>query len=444
MLGLQPPSFRTLVATILTALAVRGAAAAASAPVEHEAALLEELHRRQAVCAPHDATARIDLAEWAITQGLDGPAESLLREAVDLDPANLGARRAIARLVGHRTPAHDSAALDDARRQLGPGFVEITTRRFVVLSDANMMWTRTQAERLERAAHQFGRFAARLDIEPLPLQHKLVCVLFADRDRYQAFARLHDEVRDDWIAGYYSPRHDRIVFYDGQSNPSVVRAREELATLGERVGEFDQAIRAARSARDTERVRQLVLERERIETHIRLESRRVDAFAGQVVTATTLHECVHQLLFHTRVQSPYVQYPVWICEGLATAFESDTPNRAFGPDREYAPRRDRFTELLAEGGLIPLRELVTMTELHESADVDALYHQSYAIVTWMNRFRRGELRRYLEVLREEPPGRIEPDRLLALFEIACGDVDDFERAWLRHERATTTAFVPGE
>ena len=116
--------------------------------------------------------------------------------------------------------------------------------------------------------------------------------------------------------------------------------------------------------------------------------------ADDRATGTTVHEAIHQLMFHTGVQTPHIEYPLWICEGLATAFETDDPDAAFGPDHEYAPRRDRFDLLLGADQLIELRQLVTYARMPDDSDetVQALYHQSYALVTWMSRFRRDELR----------------------------------------------------
>ena len=53
--------------------------------------------------------------------------------------------------------------------------------------------------------------------------------------------------------------------------------------------------------------------------------------------------------------------------------------------------------------------------------------------SWMNRFRREELRHLMDALRSEPPGRPTPQRQLQIFEQAFGDVDRLERLWLRHE-----------
>ena len=220
-----------------------------------------------------------------------------------------------------------------------------------------------------------------------------MCVLFDDRDEYRSFADRHDDVKDPWIAGYYSPRHDRIVFYRGESNPSVEEARTKLAQMRKDAANLER--RAARARREgrTQLAVTLTDQWRRYRQHLDDESGRIDDFARQVSTATIVHESVHQLMFHSGLQSPHISYPVWISEGIATAFETDQTNVAFGPDNEYAPRRDAFDELLESGRLIELRQLVTLSKIPNDDDVvHVVYHESYALVTWMSRFKRNEAR----------------------------------------------------
>jgi hypothetical protein len=329
-----------------------------------------------------------------------------------------------------------SPALDDTRDRLPHRFIAHETARFVVLSDADPAWARHQGECLERAYHQFLRFARRLRLEPDPLRHKLVCVLFDRRDDYLAFASTHDDVDEPWIAGYYAPDNERVVFYHGDSNPSVIEARSGLDRLREDLETIAEQAQDARHRGRLARATALADQRDRYREHIERESARVDAFARHVNVATTVHEAVHQLLFTTGLQSRHVVYPAWISEGLATAFETDDPRAAFGPDHDHERRREGFRELLEAGGLLDLDTLATVTDLppHDDTLVRAVYLQSYALVTWMCRFRQTELRRYLELMREEPDGDPTPARHRALFEEAFGDVAALERAWLRHEQ----------
>jgi hypothetical protein len=324
--------------------------------------------------------------------------------AADHGAGHLGAGlRTLLRGGGDRRLAAKSDAYRSARKALPDRFAEYETKRFIVLSDAKPSWTRNKAQLLEQTYHQFHRYARRLGLKPRPLKHKLVCVLFQEYDDYRQFARAHDSVTADWISGYYSPKHDRVVFYNIETNPQYATA----ATAADPRSGPGPAAR----------------------------SRLSEEYTAAAI-ATTVHEAIHQLTFHTRIQSAQIQNPLWISEGLATAFETDQPNRAFGPEHEYAMRREQFELLLAEDRMIPLRKLVTYTQMPDNREetVAAVYHQSYALVTWLSRFRSEELRQYLDDLRSEPPGRPTPERHLQIFEKAFGDVDRLERKWRRYEQ----------
>ena len=225
-------------------------------------------------------------------------------------------------------------------------------------------------------------------------------MLFQEYDDYRRFARNNDGVTAEWISGYYSPKNDRVVFYNIATNP-------DFADVFGHAGTADNLARA----------------------HLRDEYTRA-------ATATVVHEAVHQLAFHTRIQSPQIQNPLWLSEGLATAFETDRPNQAFGPEKPYDLRETQFKELLAQDSLIPLRKLVSYSQMpdNDDATITAIYHQSYALVRWMARLRRTDLRKFMQSLRTETPGRPTPQRHLQLFEKAFGDVDRLEKAWLRYER----------
>lgn len=323
-----------------------------------------------------------------------------------------------------------SDSYDRARGILPPQFIQHESRRFVVLSDAAPALARRQLELLERTHHQFQRFVGRMNISADPLRHKLVCVLFAQRPEYEAFAIEHDSISNRMISGYYSPRHDWIVFYNVHASPIVEQARYDLDAARR------ETERAATSMRSI-----ALLDRRQLEQQRRF----LDEFAEREAIATTVHECAHQLLFHTGVKAVQVQYPLWICEGLATCFETQHPQQAFGPDVEYAPRRERFDALLRDGGLLSLRELVGVNSIADETDeqrVQAIYHQSYALVAWLTRYRRDALRQYLITMRDHRAGRLDAPQHVELFAKAFGNIETLERTWLRHER--TRAGIPTE
>jgi hypothetical protein len=333
--------------------------------------------------------------------------------------------------------AVQSEAYRATHELLPPRFREHQTRRFVVFSDTNRLATQQYEALLERTHHQFLRFCRRLGLEPRPLRHRLVAVIFDRRDAYQHFAQRHDGVADAALAGYYAPRNDRVVIYNVESNPSVVAARAQLDELHQQVRDLASAATDAARIGRADEAHSLQRDVARYQQHLAHHRRRVDAFADESSTATSIHEATHQLLFHTGVQSSGVEYPLWISEGLATSFESEAPLESFGPDREYAPRREDFRRLLVKDRLLPLHRLITLTITTEAggALMHVAYHQSYALITWMYRFRSEELAAYLRAMASEPAGRPTPERHRAIFEAAFGDLETLERDWLRYEKS---------
>jgi hypothetical protein len=370
-------------------LALLARAAGAEPPTDETR---HELERQVRACAPDDAIGRVAIARWALDHGMPREAEALYRQVLSQNPEHDGAYDALIHLAQNRTIGRNSRRYRATRQALPDEFREYERSRFIVLSNASRRWSQAQLDRLSRAHHQFIRCARKLGLRPLPLRHKLVCVLFDDREDFAEFARREDGMADGWVLGYYSPRNDRIVFFNGEAQPGA------------------------------------------------------DDYTKARTIATTIHEGVHQLLFHTGVQSVHIQYPLWICEGLATSFETDQPNAAFGPGHEHEPRRNRFTELLRDDTMIPLRTLVQFDVMPDSRreTILAVYNQSYALVSWMARYRQRELRDYLRRMLREPPGRPTPERHLEIFIEAFGDVERLESRWLRDEQRWLSMVEPPE
>lgn len=385
---------------------------------------------------PPDHEALIEQARLAFERGNVQTADTMFRRVLFREPDNESAYQGLVALWDSRPLPIESEPLD-AVRELLPSFTELTTRHFVICSNSPSRIVQQYATRLERTHHEFHRYARRMELKPLPLRHRLVCVLFEDHDTYATFARTHDNIAADWIAGYYTPRHDRAVFYNAHSNPGVFRARSDLAGLEQHVEQARADASEESRNGDGTRARRMHSAIEKYRRHLHEQRRDIDAFAEQFSTATTVHETVHQLLFHTHVQSPYVEYPLWISEGLATSFETDSVSVAFGPEFTFDLRQHTFEDILRGDRLYSLSTLVTLTRPPDSDrdGVDVMYHQSYALVTWLHRHRRTALVDYLRYMRNQPPGRLTEQQHLNAFEHSFGTVDRLERDWLRDERS---------
>ena len=150
----------------------------------HQPDLQSEFDRQLDDCPAQDIAARLQLINWALDQGLEEQAEALYREILTQAPTHQRAYDGLLRLAKRRSLAGASETLAATRRVLPEEFRAYETARYIILSNANARWTRAQAKRLERTCDEFYRHTKRLGLRPLPLKHKLVCVLFRNRKEF--------------------------------------------------------------------------------------------------------------------------------------------------------------------------------------------------------------------------------------------------------------------
>ncbi|MCK4873977.1 MAG: DUF1570 domain-containing protein [Phycisphaerales bacterium] len=319
---------------------------------------------------------------------------------------------------------------------LGSAFTRYTTTHFVVFSDCDPAWSQSRAALLERAAHQLQRVCRRIGIAQAPLRERLVCILFDRYDDYCAFAASQDGVTDAWIAGYYASRSNWVVFFNDSDSPAIRQAEQQLEAVAEQADELrDRSHQAARRGQRDEASRH----RDRsddLRSQLADEHRRLEDVVASASIAKTVHEAIHQLAFNTGVQSRNHEYPFWFTEGLATCFETDQPNAAFGPEHECDNRRRAFDDVLRADRLLPLRDFIQLTDVPRGSldTAEVMYPQAYALLAYIYRTQRSALGDYLRAIQREPAGPISPDRQIELFETYFGPVDKLQRRWLKYER----------
>ncbi len=386
---------------------------------------------------------RLRKGDLAVRRGDLHAADKHYRRAWDFDATRPRAADALRSL--HEHPRFelraDEKSVSEAQALLGEGFWRLETKHFVILSDASRDWTRQKAALLERAHHQYFRFVDRLEFPVYPPQHKLLCILFEDHAMYQAFARTHDGVNAPWIAGYYAGLSNRVVFYDDRSGPAFRKAFEQLDDYERDVSDLRREARSLRDAPDESA--SLSARAAHLTRRVASERTRLEEEAAHAAQAKTIHEAIHLLAFNTGLQSRAHQYPFWLTEGLAVAFETDQPDAAFGPDRPTERREQEFQRFLQEGGLIELEALVAMNApiVADAEGVDALYSQAFTLFTHLVRKSRRTLVGYMLDIRDEPPGRITPPRHVELFTAHFGRPASVERRWLRSLGADRSALA---
>lgn len=317
--------------------------------------------------------------------------------------------------------------------QLGSRATISRSGRFIIVSDAEAQWTLGRGALLERAAHQFRRFADRLGYTLTPGSEPLVCVLINDHDRYATFAAQHDGVEAGWVAGYYASLSNRIVFYNDETSPALDKARQQLADFESLADEARDLAKGARSDKRIEVAATLESRASEIDAKARLERDRLSRTTKVNAQAKAVHEAVHLLSYNWGLQQRDRQYPFWLTEGLAASFETESANQAFGPDHSFSARQKDFDRLRSQGRLLPLEVLVQMIgvpgEDEETAEV--MYAQSWSLFRYLYRYERADLAEYFRDFLRQPAGRLGPERQFELFEARFGDVTALERRWLK-------------
>lgn len=327
----------------------------------------------------------------------------------------------------------DHGAIRRAEQAAGVRLNRVETRHVVVLSDADLAWTRESAQLIERARTKFYAFCDSIGYPAYPHRTKLLCVLFADYAAFRHFASHQDDLQSDWIAGYYSIPHNRVVLYDERSGPGFAEAFADLdehdRTVDRKVSELGTQLPATRQASRLELMRQADTARRGINAQRDSLSRQ----ARQFGISKTLHEAIHQLSFNSGLQTPGKAYPLWLSEGLAIAFETDRPHRSFGPGYGSSDRMGLFRRARDEGVLVPLDELITLERVPPelAPRVDLVYAQCHALFELLYKNRRREMANYFRSL-QQARGDESPSEMIRLFEMHFGELEHVERALQRY------------
>lgn len=304
---------------------------------------------------------------------------------------------------------------------------------FIIVSDADARWTQVRAALIQRAHHQYERFADRLGFALTEPEEPLLCVLINDHDAYTRFAQAHDGVQAGWVAGYYASLSNRIVFYNDETSPAAAQAAERLAEYDRVVTEARTLAAQARKEKRADVAASLEARAGEMGSRLKAERKKVERSTRVSAEAKAVHEAVHLLAFNTGLQRRDRQYPFWLTEGLASSFETERTGAAFGPDHEFAPRRKDFDRLRDADRLLPLEVLVQLNSVPDDDEetAEVMYAQSYTLFRYLFRYERAALAEFFRDYLREPAGRIGPKRQLELFRARFGDVAALERVFLK-------------
>ena len=377
-------------------------------------------------------------AQQAFERAREAEAAGRHREAFDAyldawhDPAlrHESARRARAlERIARYNSKDDLSAVEPLEQRLGPGFATYRSTSFVVLSNADDLWTRSRITLLERAREQYFRDLDRLGVPVHPHAQRLVCVFFGEHGDYLDFARTHDNFDAGWTAGYYSMAHNAIIIHDDRTSPSLTRVMRELEDYQKRIDELNTRAEAADRQRQFAQGQLLRDAAADLEINVSKEHKRVEEQVLRFGIAKVLHEAIHLLAFNTGLQTRGAAYPLWVSEGLAASFEAHSTSGQFGFAFAYEPREQELDTLALQNQLPDFAKLLTLDDnTNLRADTARpIYAAAYGLFKELHRTERDRLAAYLTELADLPQGpQTEADHL-ARFERHFGDVATLER-----------------
>lgn len=272
---------------------------------------------------------------------------------------------------GSAETAVDERVVSGAAALLGKGFARFESAHVVVLSDATTDRVNARLGTLERTRTAFLKWADRIGLSPAPEPTKHLCILFATREDYIDFAHEHDGLEASNLGGHYSPSKERMVLYaDAPGLPS-----------------------------------------------------------SEGLTVRSVHEAVHMVAFRTATQTRRRTQPLWLTEGLASAFEP-LDQAPLAPDAPKPTVRERYLRAREmKDAIVPLETLVALTTppREDPTAGAAVYRTSEALVRYLARHRKRDLAAYMESLATDEPGKRTPAELRAEFVARFGDPVALER-----------------
>lgn len=278
------------------------------------------------------------------------------------------------------------------RSELGDGFKIVTTKHYILCSEASREYAQWTGSLFERLMAAFDR---RWDSRPLKLHEPdfpLCAIILRDEKRFGEFALTDAGPSVIGALGYYSTLTNRMVMYD---------------------------LTAGLSGRDPQTPQEVV-----------------QRLAGQVSNVSTIvHEATHQIAFNSGMHTRMADNPFWLVEGMAMYFETPDLSNASGwrtVGKVNAVRLRDYQEFqTTRRPAASLKTIVTADEKFHAADnataVDA-YAEAWALTYYLINRKRTAYPAYLaKIAQKKPLEQDDPEKRLAEFEEAFGKLADVER-----------------
>jgi hypothetical protein len=258
-----------------------------------------------------DAEKRLELAGWAIKNGMVQEFYNAIDLVLQADPDNAKAKEILALKAKLMTPIADSSAEEKyLTDMLPPGMKFKTSAHYIIGYDTPDNKAQERLDLVERVYETFLMFFAFKGRVLEPPSHRLMVALFDNHKQYLDFStRLDPELKS--AAGYWSPENNVGVFFAQGTYPVLKQLKDQSDSLEQLKKDLERQSVKDRGTivRLADTVKLLML--------VAIENQDLE-----VVT----HEATHQIAGNSGLFPRRIRIPKFAQEGLAAFFES--PNDA--------------------------------------------------------------------------------------------------------------------
>jgi hypothetical protein len=386
----------------------------------------KQQHQRQLNDAQKGGTdKRIELAAWAIKNGMVQEFYNAINLVLESDPDNAKAKQILALKAKMDDPITDSSAEQKfLADMIPPGMKFKNSAHYILGYDTPDNKAQERLDLLERVYETFLMYFAFKGRVLEPPRQRMMVTLFDNHKQYLDFStRLDPELKS--AAGYWSPESNVAVFFAQGTYPVLARMKEESDKLEvlrkdlerQSVGGRGDIVRLA----DTLKLLMLV----------QIENQDVE-----VVT----HEATHQIAGNSGLFPRQLRIPQFVQEGMAAFFES--PNDATWSGvgavnklrlEYYRALADRFNDREHSNiDFVVSDQIYTRAASHGS--VLHAYGQAWALTHFLMEKHFDELQVFWRNLSRLPADMIiSQDDIVKCFDAAFGkERDRLDMEWRRH------------
>ncbi|MGV3485159.1 MAG: DUF1570 domain-containing protein [Planctomycetaceae bacterium] len=402
----------------------------------------ETVYARQsrAVIASGDVEQIIELAKWAVRNGMIPQCKALLSAAWKIDPTHAKLKK-LAGMVFYLNKTVEPS--ESAERHLrdfvrGRDMSLSRSKHFVLLHNGDRykdpVTGKTRAEmRLELMETVYESYFLSFAFNGMflrPPTEPMEVVLFSEHADFLQFASLALGSSAKQLAGFYLPSENVSVFFDNGTGSHF----RQLMQLSKEMQAVKEDMKKSRVPGGGEVIR--------LASTLELL---VDITRESEDVATVSHEAVHQLAANSGLFPRDATFVRWVHEGLASYFESSKNAGWRGAGVVDHDRIDYYRVLEGDPVRGSLEFIVSdLGFLVEASLGDQLpaYGQAWALTHYLINCRFEELMKFYKLTHgigsEGTTVGEKADQLTAAFKEAFGDMASLELEWRRYMRTLRT------